>query len=143
MAMNDKDLKDNIYFYRYGGPHFINAQSGNEPDIAEGVTVNGLVDCIHKVTIKKDVFFGHDVMLLTGGHDPDKFGEERRRSSAGGPITINEGAWIATRAILVGPVTIGRHAVIGAGAVITRDIPDYAVAVGNPARIVRYVAHDI
>lgn len=128
------------YAERYGTV-FINRQTGVEPDFAPGVTVNGLVDCIHKIIIEKEVFTGHDIMLLTGGHDPNKFGEERRASSAGGPITIHEGAWICTRAIIVGPVEVGKHAVVGAGAVVNENVPDYALVVGNPAKVVKYYTH--
>lgn len=121
---------------------FINRETGTEPEIAPDVVTEGrLIDCIHKVTIEKNVFFGHDVMVLTGGHDPYKFGEERKRVGAGGPVTIREGAWIATRAIIVGPVEIGKHAVVGAGAVVTRDVPAYCLAVGNPAKVVKEYPH--
>lgn len=108
-------------------------------DLAEGVILNGLVDTIHKVTIEKDAFFGHDTMLLTGGHDYTKFGEERKLSTAGGAITIKEGAWICARAILVGPCTIGKHSVVGAGSVVSKDIPDYEVWAGSPARFIKKI----
>lgn len=121
---------------------FINRETGTEPDIAEGVYVNGLVDCIHKVTIEKDAFFGHDVMLLTGGHDYTKFGEERRRVGSGGPIYIEEGAWIASRATIIGPARIGKHAVVGAGSVVSKDIPAYQVWAGNPVRFIKDIPHD-
>lgn len=122
------------------GAHFINYSKEN-CDIADGVGISGLIDCIHKVTIEKDAFSGHDVMLLTGGHDPNKFGEERKKVEAGGPIHIKEGAWLGSRCIIVGPVTIGRHAVVGAGAVVVNDVPDYALAVGNPAQVKKYYKH--
>lgn len=120
---------------------FINRETGVEPDIAENVTVNGLVDCIHKITIEKDVFFGHDVYLLTGSHDYSYFGEERRKRGGGGPIHISEGAWIATRAIVIGPCRIGKHSVVGAGSVVTHDVDDYCVVAGNPARVIKRYNH--
>ena len=120
---------------------FINRETGVEPDIHESVTVNGLVDCIHKITIDKDAFFGHDVMLLTGSHDYNYFGEQRKLRGGGGPITIGEGAWIASRAIIIGPCRIGKHAVIGAGSVVTHDVDDYCMVAGNPARIIKRYNH--
>ena len=123
------------------GAHFINYDNGVKPEIADGVKVSGLIDCIHKVIIEKDAFTGHDVMILTGSHDPEKFGEGRKKASKGGSITIKEGAWIASRAIVLGPCIIGKHAVIGAGAVVTGDIPDYALAVGVPAKVVKFYEH--
>lgn len=123
------------------GIDYINYDTGIKPEIAEDVVINGLVDCIHKVTIEKSVFSGHDIMLITGGHDPNKFGQERKGSNGGGPITIHEGVWIGTRAIIVGAVTIGKHAVIGAGAVVVKDVPEYSLVVGNPAKVVKYYEH--
>lgn len=110
-------------------------------ELADGVALNGLVDCIHKVTIEKDAFFGHDTMLLTGGHDYTKFGTDRKYAGAGGPITIREGAWVCTRAILVGPCEIGQHSVIGAGSVVSKDIPAYEVWAGNPAQFIKEIPH--
>ena len=53
------------------------------------------------------------------------------------PIRIREGAWISSHCIILKGVTIGRGAVLGAGTVVTRDVPDYAISVGAPARTVR------
>jgi acetyltransferase-like isoleucine patch superfamily enzyme len=53
------------------------------------------------------------------------------------PIVIGNNVWIGAQAIILPGVTIGDHSVIGAGAVVAKDIPDRCVAVGNPARIVR------
>ena len=52
-------------------------------------------------------------------------------------MVIGEGSWIGTNAVIIGNVRIGKHSVIGANAVVTKDIPDYSVAVGIPARVVR------
>ncbi len=53
------------------------------------------------------------------------------------PIRIGQGAWISSHCVILKGVTIGRGAVIGAGAIVTGDIPDYAIAVGAPARVVK------
>lgn len=55
-----------------------------------------------------------------------------------GPVEIGHDVWIGTNAIVLSGVSIGTGAVIGAGAVVTKAIPPYAIAVGNPARVVRY-----
>ncbi|WNB86203.1 acyltransferase [Cellulomonas sp. ATA003] len=56
-------------------------------------------------------------------------------TSAG--ITVGDDVWIGSHAVVLDGVRVGSHAVVGAGAVVTRDVPDWAVAVGNPARVVR------
>jgi len=53
------------------------------------------------------------------------------------PVIISSGCWIGANAIILPGVRIGINAVIGAGSVVTKSIPDYAVAVGNPARVIR------
>lgn len=77
-----------------------------------------------RVTIGDGAFMGHDVLLVTGTHRFDVTMQERRQAVAEGrDITIGKGVWIASRAVIVGPCTIGDHAVIGGGCVIDRDIP--------------------
>jgi len=82
-------------------------------------TIGGCVD------IHDHVFFGHDVMLLTGTHDFRKKGLDRQqnRPTADRDIIIEAGAWIASRVVIIGPCRIGRNAVIGAGCVIDFDVP--------------------
>jgi len=58
--------------------------------------------------------------------------------STKGPITIHDEAWIGTGAIILSGVTIGRGAVVGAGSVVTKDIPKNGIAIGNPAKVVKY-----
>lgn len=68
-------------------------------------------------------------IMCQGGYTVRKNGHEELR--------IGEGSWIGTHVAIIGDVHIGKHCVIGANAVVTKDIPDYCVAVGVPARIVR------
>jgi acetyltransferase-like isoleucine patch superfamily enzyme len=56
-------------------------------------------------------------------------------------VTVREGASIGARAVCVAPVTVGRWAVVAAGAVVTRDVPDFALVAGVPARFLRWVGH--
>jgi len=53
-------------------------------------------------------------------------------------IVIGEGAWLADSVIILSGVTIGRGAIVGTGSVVTKDVPDYAIVAGNPARILKY-----
>ena len=120
------------------GLHLFNLGTGTIPEIdTECGGLSGTLDCIQKITIEKAVFTSHDVMILTGGHDPYKFGTERCLSDISEPIHICEGAWIASRAIILKGVTLGKYAVIGAGSVVTCDVPEYELWAGNPAKFIK------
>jgi acetyltransferase-like isoleucine patch superfamily enzyme len=85
------------------------------------------------ITIGSKVCINDGVQLLTASHDV----RDRHWSMRAAPIVIGDYAWIATGAVILPGVRIGEGAVIGAGAVVTRDVPDRALAVGNPARVRR------
>ncbi len=51
------------------------------------------------------------------------------------PIIIDDDVWVGANSVILAGVKIGKHCVIGAGSIVTKDIPDYTIAVGNPARI--------
>lgn len=54
-----------------------------------------------------------------------------------GPLSIGDNTWIGTHACIIGNITIGKGCVIGANSVVTKDVPDYSVVVGNPGKIVK------
>ena len=58
------------------------------------------------------------------------------------PVLIKKGAWIAAGAIVLPGVTIGKGSIIAAGSVVSKDIPDFCVAAGNPARVVRKIERE-
>lgn len=106
------------------------------------VVNNALLNTVGgEIFVGPQAFFGHDVCLLTGTHDPHKIDAERKESSAdlcsGRDIRIEQGAWLATRVIVVGPATIGKHAVVGAGSVVLGDVEPGALYAGVPARKVK------
>jgi maltose O-acetyltransferase len=90
------------------------------------------------VTIGDDVQIGPNVQLLTPTH-PVAAGPRRAKWEAARPIAIGDNVWLGGGAIVCPGVTIGANTVVGAGAVVIRDLPADVVAVGNPARIVRSV----
>jgi len=109
-----------------------------EPIIGKSVSlVNTLLDCNAQIIIGDYVSFGHDCMVLTGYHDMTLSGKERQASICNKPITIEDGVWIASRAIICPGVHIGENAVIGAGSVVTRDIPANEFWAGVPAKFKR------
>jgi maltose O-acetyltransferase len=89
-----------------------------------------------EIRIGDDVLIGPNVQLLTADHPLDPTARHAGWES-GRPITIADGAWLGGGVIVLPGVTIGTNTVVGAGAVVTRDLPPGVVAVGNPARVVR------
>jgi acetyltransferase-like isoleucine patch superfamily enzyme len=64
--------------------------------------------------------------------------EPNRDAVTRGPVSIGHDVWLGARAIILSGVSIGHGAIVGAGAVVARDLPPYAIAVGNPAEVVRH-----
>lgn len=91
-----------------------------------------------RVTIGNDVFTGHHVYITDANHgyeDPDEpIGQQFAASE---PVSIGDGSWLGHGTIVLPGARIGRHVVVGAGSVVTDDLPDRSVAVGNPARVIR------
>ena len=84
------------------------------------------------ITIEDGAQIAANVQLISNNHDPYDLAVLTCK-----PALIREGAWIGAGATSLPGVCVGRHAVVGAGSVVTKDVPDYAVAVGNPARVVK------
>jgi len=84
-----------------------------------------------RVTLEDDVFVGHGVMFTN-----DLYPRSRRQVERL-PTRVGRGCSIGSNATIAPGVTIGEYAVIGAGAVVTRDVPAFAIAIGNPARVQR------
>ncbi len=93
------------------------------------------------VHIGDDVMLGPSVQLLTATH-PISAAARRRGREAAHPITIESDVWLGGGAIVLPGVRIGRGAVIGAGSVVTRDVPQGVVAAGNPCRVLRPIPTD-
>ncbi len=94
-----------------------------------------ILDCA-KVTFGDNVFIAPDCGFHTAGHPIDA---ERRNLGLeyAYPITVGDNVWIGAGVHVLPGVTIGSNVVIGGGSVVTRDIPDNCVAVGNPCRVLR------
>jgi maltose O-acetyltransferase len=88
-----------------------------------------------EVRIGHHTLFGSGVQILTPLHPTDH--ELRRRQEFGKPVVIGDDVWVGAGALILAGVTIGSRSIIGAGSVVTRDIPDDVLAVGNPCRVVR------
>ena len=131
---------------------------GNKSTIEDFATINNAVGAVQigedtiigiGCTIIGPVFIGDHVMLaqhvvasgLNHSYEdtslPPKHQKETRKI-----IVISDNVWIGANSVITAGVTIGRHSVIGAGSVVTKDVPEYSVAVGNPAKVIkRYNTH--
>lgn len=100
----------------------------------------GINSSLHgPITIGKNVMMGPDVIILTRHH---KFLETTLPMIEQGyqqerPVTIQNDVWIGARVIILPGVTVGNGAVVGAGAVVTKNIDDWTIVAGNPARVIR------
>lgn len=124
------DYGCNTYFGKYSGANF-----------------NFTCLDVCSVHIGDNVLIGPNVTLATPLHPllPDeRNGRQREDGSVyyleyAKPITIENNCWLAANVVVCGGVTIGEGAVIGAGSVVTRDIPPYSLAAGNPCRVIRKI----
>jgi maltose O-acetyltransferase len=98
--------------------------------------INCLFDLCGSITIGDRVTFGPEVMLITGGHHIGAL-DRRAEKVFPQPITIHDGCWFGARALLLPGVTVGVGAIVGAGAVVTRDVLPNTIVGGVPARIIR------
>ena len=120
---------------------FVEIQKGVH--IGRRVKISSHTFICEGVTIEDDVFIGHGVMFIN-----DKY--PRATNAAGElqsesdwrciPTLVQCGASIGSNATILCGVTIGQQAIVGAGAVVTRDVPPHTIVVGNPARIIRQTA---
>jgi acetyltransferase-like isoleucine patch superfamily enzyme len=97
------------------------------------------------VTIEDEVFVGHGVMFINDRY-PRAATERGLQTDADWaviPTTVRRGASIGSGAVILCGVTIGARAIVGAGAVVTRDVPEEAIVAGVPARLLRGTASDI
>jgi galactoside O-acetyltransferase len=117
---------------------------GSNTTVGNNVYINFNLTVVddYKVTIGNDVMFGPNVTIAVTNHPVHP--EKRREGGMFAlPVVIEDGAWIGSCAVIVPGVTIGSGSVIGAGSVVTKDIPSNVIAVGNPCRVLREITdHD-
>ncbi|TDC23850.1 acyltransferase [Streptomyces sp. 8K308] len=125
--------------FRLGDDSYVAAHAYLTGDISAGAdcTFNPFTTVRGTVTLGEAVRIGAHTSLLGFNHStaPDRRIHRQATTSRG--ITVGDDVWIGSHVVILDGVTIGDHCVIGAGAVVTRDVPDWAMVAGNPARFIR------
>ena len=131
----------NNYQNTYIEPPFI-CDMGENFTIGKGGFINyGLtVLDIAPVTIGDYVLIAPNVQLCAASH-PNILHERIEPFACGDPISIGDCVWIGAGTIVLGGVTIGSNSIIGAGSVVTKDLPDNVIAVGNPCKVLKTIEH--
>lgn len=97
-------------------------------------------DSFATIKIEDDVLLGPNVSIYSSTHnfdDPSKPIKDQGYSVK--PVVLKKGCWVGINVVILPGVTIGQNSVIGANSVVTKSIPDFAVAVGAPAKVIRYI----
>ena len=133
-------LMKELFYNQIGENSIVNVQLTvvlpKNVTIGKGVTVmNGaLMMAAGGITIEDNVAVAANVKLISNNHDPYD-----RDILTCKPVLIKKGAWIGAGSTILPGVTVGRYAIVGSDSVVTKDVPDYAVVVGNPAKVIKYL----
>ena len=128
----DVNIETGAYFGRGE-----NIRIGNHSDIGINCQIWG------EVSIGNYSFMGPEVVIRTENHrfDDPTVPIALQGTTAGKPVTVGDDVWIGQRAIILPGVRIGSHAIVAAGAVVTKDVPEWAIVGGNPARVLKFREH--
>lgn len=125
-----------------GSYSFSNIHVGDDVSLGRRPTLRAVHS---KIIVGDKVMFGPEVCIYAGNHNTilrGRFmadvGETEKRPEDDRGVNIEDDVWIGTRAIVLDGVTIGRGAIVAAGAVVTRNVPPYAVVGGVPAKVLRF-----
>lgn len=122
----------------YSNTYLLNPQN---MELGSNVTIQPMtyIEASGGVSIGSDTSIAHGVSIMSETHNTD----EREipfkcQGMTYKPVTIGEDVWIGAKATILAGITIGNKAIIGANSVVTKDVPDYAIVVGAPAKIIKY-----
>ena len=102
------------------------------------------LSCVNAIIVKDNVRMGRKVFITDNAHGASDrslldMRPNTRPLASKGPVIIEENVWIGEMVCIMPGVTIGRGAIIGANAVVTKDVPPYALAAGNPAKVIKII----
>lgn len=130
--------------YAFERNYYIVGSNGPRCEFAASATLsNAHINATSGIVIiREHAMLAAGVSLIAGTHDMSKSGPERKSAipHSGFDIVIEEGAFIGANVTIVGPCTIGEHAVIATGAVVVSNIPAWSIAAGVPARVIRQLS---
>lgn len=125
--------------------------------IGNNVYIGGgtILDCVASIVIGDDVLISYQGILTDSDNHSIRYSVRKKDladwkcggkhdwgTTQANPIKILKGVWIGARAIILKGVTIGEGAIVGAGSVVTKDVPPYTIVAGNPAKIIRELTPD-
>jgi acetyltransferase-like isoleucine patch superfamily enzyme len=115
--------------------------------IGSGTNINGPCFLTSHVSIGKNCAIGYNLRVRVDEHStkyPNMLGKLQQQNKFSSILkfknktSIGSGTWIGDNVIILGGINVGQGAVIGAGSIVTKNIPDYAIYAGNPAKLIRY-----
>jgi len=135
----NKKLPCKLTFIDEGGGSFVVAGDLSKFSIGEGSYIKSgtYIECSGGVTIGRYCHLSRGVTIFSTTHEYDnrpKIPYDEIKTER--PVVIKDFVWVGSHAIILGSITIGEGAIIGAGALVFKDVPDYSVVMGNPCRVV-------
>jgi len=114
--------------------------TGVNVEIGENTSLNRGASIGNDTVIGAEVMMGNDITILSAGHRFDDLTIPMTHQGAvpRKPVIIGNDVWIGTRTIILPGVKVGDHSIIAAGSVVTKDVAEWAIVGGNPAKLIRY-----
>jgi acetyltransferase-like isoleucine patch superfamily enzyme len=140
-----RDGRLDIGPHAYFEPHVWLTSDTGRISIGGGTLMNigVMVAAVEAVTIGDHCMFANGCLVTDGNHRFDDLDTPVpwQGFTSKGPVRIGDNVWFGAHVVVTSGVTIGRRAVIGANSVVTEDIPEFAIAAGAPARVLKEIAH--